>query len=217
MTREETQKLLMMIEATYPNFKISDATPIINSWHLTLQEFSAGDVAIALETFKRTDRSGFAPQVGQLVDCIFKAQDMTQMSAVEAWGIVSRAVRNSGYHAQEQFDYLKKEYPLIAKVVYSPSQLYNWSQTDLVVLEGSIAKQFQISYEIMAKREREYNRMPLEARTKIDAITQNTMLELPQWENPTPIVVAQDIDDRADPDEIDSHMARLREILWRES
>lgn len=213
MTREETQKLLMMIEATYPNFKISDATPIINSWHLTLQEFSANDVAIALETFKRTDRSGFAPQVGQLVDCIFKAQDMAQMSAVEAWGIVSRAVRNSGYNAQKEFDKLPD---LCKKVVGSPSQLHNWSQTDLVVLEGSIAKQFQISYEIMAKREREYSRMPLEARTKIDAITQNTLAQLPQWENPTPVVVAQEYEDRAEPDEIDSHMDKLREILWRQ-
>lgn len=210
MTREDTKHLLMMIEAAYPNFKISDATTLINAWYITLQEFNANEILLALETFKRTDRSGFAPQVGQLIDCVFKAQDSAQMGAVEAWGIVSRAIRNSGYHAQEEFDKLPD---ICKKVVGSPSQLHNWALTDMVMLETNIARQFQFAYETEAKREREFARYPMQLQGQIQALTQQTLAALPQWENPTPVVVAKVEENRATADEIDSHVGRLRGLL----
>lgn len=38
MTREETQNLLAMIQATYPNFNPPDKTAAVNAWRMALSD-----------------------------------------------------------------------------------------------------------------------------------------------------------------------------------
>ena len=62
MTREETQNLLAMIQATYPNFNPPDRTAAVNAWRMALSDCEWDTVQRAfaykfqrLCAFSRTD------------------------------------------------------------------------------------------------------------------------------------------------------------------
>ena len=67
MTRDDVIKLLMMIQAAYPNYKPPDKTVTVNMWHEMLKEYDEASTMSALKEFIQTDTSGFAPSIGQLI------------------------------------------------------------------------------------------------------------------------------------------------------
>ena len=68
MTREETRDIVHDVVACYPNFKPLNLSETVNAWHMMLGEYSKEEIIIALKAYVTTDKSGFAPSVGQIVD-----------------------------------------------------------------------------------------------------------------------------------------------------
>ena len=60
MTREETQNLLAMIQATYPNFNPPDKTAAVNAWRMALSDCEWDTVQRAFAIYMRTNSSGFS-------------------------------------------------------------------------------------------------------------------------------------------------------------
>ena len=67
MLREETAKLLMMIQGAYPNYKPDNKTVTINTWNLALSDISFDLAQKAFLAYLRADTKGFAPTPGQLI------------------------------------------------------------------------------------------------------------------------------------------------------
>lgn len=161
MTREETQEILMVIQAAYPNYKPQNKTFTINIWYQSLQEYDYRQVSMALRAYITSDNSGFAPSIGQLIE---KAQMISQpreLSEMEAWMLVSRALRNGYYGAEQEFDRLP---PLVQKAVGAPEQLRNWSQTDMESIENVVQSNFMRTYRSVAARETQIAKMPEDIR-----------------------------------------------------
>ena len=160
MTREETIQLLMMVQASYPNYKPQDKTIAVNMWHEMLKEYDKDLVMMALKAFIQTDTSGFAPSVGQILGLIKKASVSHQegtLEPLEAWAMVSKALRNGYYGAEEEFAKLP---PLVQKAVGSAMNIRNWSQTDLKSIENVVMSQFLSAYKTVQKREEELKAIP---------------------------------------------------------
>lgn len=167
MTREETKKIIMIIASTYPNFKPNNMSMIVDSWHFFLADYNYNDMAIALKTYVNTSGTGFAPSVDQLIALTRKVETLTQLTEGEAWTLVSRAVRNGLYHAEEEFNKLPET---CQKIVGSPNQLTSWAMGDAEALETVVASNFQRSYRVMIQRERDIKALPMEARQKLENI-----------------------------------------------
>ena len=120
MTREETKQVLMIIQATYPNYKPPDRTIAINAWTMALEEYPYKAVEIALKAYIKTDTSGFAPSPGQVIQKIHIAEEYTELSEMEAWTLVARALRNGIYGADQEFDKLPRT---VQKAAVSPDNL----------------------------------------------------------------------------------------------
>lgn len=174
MTREETTKILAVIGATYPNFKPEDKTATVDAWHFMLSDYDYNMINIALKAYVTTSNTGFAPSVSQLIAMTHKADEFNQMNEVEAWSLVSSALRNSSYHAEEEFNKLP---PVIQKCVGSPSQLRMWAQSDEQSIESVVASNFQRSYRVECERAKEYNRMPVEARALIGGVCERLRIQ----------------------------------------
>lgn len=160
MTRDEVIKLLMMIQAAYPNYKPQDKTIAVNMWHEMLQDYEADVIMTSLKNYIRTDSSGFAPSVGQLlrpINIVSASDSQTTQSPLEAWALVSKAIRNGYYGAEEEFAKLPE---LVQKAVGSPMNLRNWSQTDLKSIETVVMSQFLSSYKAEQKRAEEVAKIP---------------------------------------------------------
>ena len=184
MTREETIKILMVVQAAYPNYKPQDKTITVNLWTGMLEDFSYQQVEAALKAYIRTNKSGFAPSIGDIVDEVQMLFGDAQPNEVEAWELVWKAICNSGYHSEEEFEKLPE---LAKKSVGSSSQLRQWALSNVDDKTISYWKtDFQRLYRTFQQRERELEKLSpellqlIQKKSNISKITQKnerTVLE----------------------------------------
>lgn len=157
MTREQVGKLLMTIQAYYPNYNPPDKEITLNAWHIMLAEYPEELVLQALRACITTNTSGFAPDVGQIMSKIQTISQPQELDGMAAWGLVSKALRNGTYGAVEEFNKLP---PLVKQAVGMPDNLKNWATSDYQTIETVIQSNFLRTYEAIVKRANEINRMP---------------------------------------------------------
>lgn len=127
MTRDETINILMSIQAAYPSFRVPDKTVAVNTWYSLLGEYEYGQVSAALKKYIQTNKSSFAPSIGQIIDEISDIYSKNEENEMEAWVLVQKAIRNSTYHADEEFDKLPE---IVQKAVSHPRQLQEWAMME---------------------------------------------------------------------------------------
>lgn len=169
MTREETQNLLAMIQATYPNFNPLDKTAAVNAWHMALSDCEWKNIQKAFAVYMRTNTSGFAPSPGQIVEKMVMLTIPQEMGELEAWSLVSKALRNSTYNSTEEFEKLPE---LCQKAIGRPEQLRLWA-TDENYNESVASSNFMRSYRMAKSRNEEMNRMPEKIRNFIESLKQD--------------------------------------------
>lgn len=158
MTRDETKQFLMRISSVYPNWKPqADLSFVTDTWHEYLVDYGYEEMKVALKTYIATNTSGFAPSIGQLIDKLHTISTPVELSEMEAWSLVSRALRNGYYGAEQEFEKLP---PLVQKAVGAPSQLRNWSQTDCESVENVIQSNFMRTYRQELAKSKEMWKIP---------------------------------------------------------
>ena len=155
----------------YPNYKPSNLSETVDVWNMMLEEYSYSQISTALKTYVHSDTSGFAPSIGQLLDKLHAIQNPQELNEMEAWSLVSKALRNGYYGAVEEFNNLP---PLVQKAVGSPDNLRNWSQTDTNSIENVVQSNFMRSYRLVVNRENEIKKMPADVRTLIENVNKTS-------------------------------------------
>ena len=171
MTKEETGKILAVINAYYPSFfrdmNADGKRAIIELWVRQFAEYEYAIVNAALDAYIAVDEQNKAPNVGVLKALIRKMTTPEEMTEQEAWGYVAKALRNSNYGAEEEFEKLPEQ---IQRVVGSPNQLREWALIDTDTLQSVIASNFQRSFRAKVKSDKEYQAIPLGARNIIEQL-----------------------------------------------
>lgn len=157
MTREETKKIIMIMSASYPNYKPIDLSMTVDAWSVMLSEYEYKKVETALKAFILSDNSGFAPSIGQLAEKIKMLEQEQPLNEMEAWLLVSKALRNGYYGAEEEYEKLPE---MVQKAVGHPGNLRNWSQTDILSVESVVQSNFIKTYRSIVKRETEKEKLP---------------------------------------------------------
>ena len=168
MTREETKRILMVVQAAYPNFSPSDKTVTVDTWHKFLEEYPYEQVDAAIGTYIRSDTSGFAPGIGMVIEKLQTLFRPGNLNEIAAWGMVLMAIRNSGYHAEEEFARLPA---VVQKSVGSAGQLREWALADDV--DGTwlnvTQSNFMRTYRAEVAREKELRKLSPEIQQLIKA------------------------------------------------
>ena len=159
MTRDETIKILMVIQAAYPNYKPTDKTVTVNIWTEMLSDIPYEKVSTAVKAYIQTDTSGFAPSVGdvreRVCDIFAKEDDLNETAA---WSLVLKAIRRSTYYSEEEFAKLPAT---VQRSVASPKQLREWAMLEDV--DGKtltvIQSNFQRTFRAEQQRERERSKL----------------------------------------------------------
>lgn len=177
LTSEEAGKIIMAIKIAFPNYNVEDLSAAVNMYQALFKDYSYEQVSMGLHRYIMTNKSGFAPSIGQIVDCIFENNAPDEMSEMEVWGMVSKAIRNSAYHSAEEFERLPE---IAQKAIGSSQQLYNWA-IDEEYNEGVIQSNFLRSYRICQQRAKDDAKIP--QYIKDYAISQNNNVkEIEQWD-----------------------------------
>lgn len=175
MTRDETKKILMRIQSVFPNWKpTADLRFVVDTWCEYFEEHSYEQVLVALKAYILSDTSGFAPSIGQLVEKMQMINQPEELNEMEAWHLVSKAIRNGYYGAEEEFSKLP---PLVQKAVGSHEQLRQWAQTDIDSVENVIQSNFMRTYRAVVERSLNVSKMPIEVQKTIEAINYRPTIE----------------------------------------
>lgn len=157
MTREQAKMLVMIIKASYPNWHPDDLTFTVNTWATMLREYDYHAAEQALRIYITTDTSGFAPSIGQVIQKMHIQDDYSELTEMQAWALVSKALRNGYYGAEVEFAQLPEP---VQQAVGSASNLRNWATTDISAVENVIQSNFMRSYRSIVNRHKEFQRMP---------------------------------------------------------
>lgn len=128
MSREETLKILAVIRVAYPGFyskmTAQDAELTVKLWNRLFSSADYRSVGKAVEEFISTDLSGFPPSVGQIKSLMAKDITSDELSAEEAWSLVSKAAEDGYYNSYNEFNRLP---PRVRRILGSPSKLKTYS------------------------------------------------------------------------------------------
>ena len=115
----------------------------------------------------------FPPKIADIKQRVAQSRMSGQMTEMEAWSEVRKAVNDSGTYSDANKSFL--ELPVILqKCVGTPSMLKAWHQVSVDTLEGVIASNFMRSYRETAKNEATWNALPKD------------LQESQSWLNPEP-------------------------------
>ena len=179
MTVEETLKIMAVLKASYPTFykdmNRTDAESIVNLWAEMFAEDDYRLVAAAVKVLIATDSKGFPPVIGQ-VKCKLNALQgaKSSISDVEAWNLVSKAIKNGIWGAKREFDALPES---VKKIVGSPQQLTDWAKMSEESVHSVVASNFQRSYRAKVAEEKEYAALPPDVRRMIEGQAYKPQIE----------------------------------------
>lgn len=158
MTRDEVIRIQMVIQAAYPNYNPPDKTITADTWLVLLNDFTYEQVLAAVHAFIRTDKKGFAPSIGEVIDKLQLLFGEKEVNAVAAWTMVLKAIKNSTYHADEEYEKLPR---IIQRVIGGPQRL-----TELATMENlntSVeSSNFMRDYRAALETDREIRKLPPE-------------------------------------------------------
>lgn len=191
MTRDDTVKLIKIMTDTYPNYHPENISDTANTWAVVLREYDFGEIKKGLMSFMLTDKSGFAPSIGQIVNLAKRADDE---NGLEAWGKVRDAVRNSYYYSEREFATLPDD---VKRAVGTPGQLRAWSIIDSNAFETVAQSQFLKMYAAEVKKTAENKKLPHALKMERKEIEALPEIEEPD-EAPEPGEITNDIKNKLD-------------------
>ena len=167
MTAKEIAQLVYVVKATYPKtyerFTNEDFANLIRSWQMVLEDYTYAQGSAGLKTYLASDTKGFPPAPGQVIDCIHRLHhaQTPEMTGLEAWSLVRRAISNSTYNAEQEFERLPEA---VQRAVGSPANLREMAALDIERVETVEQSHFIRAYDAAIKRAAEDAKIPAKVR-----------------------------------------------------
>lgn len=161
MTFKEFGKLADAIKTYFPRDNILPTDTAMELWYDMLKDMDYQLAYIGLRNHVATSK--FAPTIADIRNgtVISQPQELNEM---EAWSLVSKAIRDSGYNSTEEFAKLPS---LVQKAVGLPSQLRTWA-LDENYNEEVVSSNFIKCYRNELARQKELQKMPQNVRNLIE-------------------------------------------------
>lgn len=180
MDKVETTKIMAVLWAAYPGFyakaSAGDRDAAVDLWQTCFASEPYELVSAAVYALIKTRPNSFPPAIGEVTAQIQRLTKPDEMTAMEAWNLVAKALRNSVYGAVEEFAKLP---PAVQRIAHSPSQLREWALMDADTVQSVIASNFQRSYTARQKNDREFEALPPAVRQYVASITDKVVKALP--------------------------------------
>lgn len=183
MNRTDTMRIMAIIKQVYPRYYAQqtkeDLQVAVNLWSDMFKDDDGTLVLAAVKAFVATDTKGFPPSIGQIKNRLVRLKSPDMPDESEAWSQVYKAVKNSAYHAKEEFE---KLHPVVQRVVGNPEMLKNWSMLTPDEVLTVIASNFQRAYRTRTADVIERMALPTEIQELLK--TTDINISLPEPEDP---------------------------------
>ena len=161
MNVNETLKILSVMKANYPNFYKNmsriDAEAQVNLWSEMFEDTPYEIVGTAVKSYIATDVNGYPPNIGIIKEQIKKLTQTEELTEQEAVNLIMKALQNSTYHAEEEFNKLPS---VLQKLVGSPNMLREWAMMDISVVNSVVSSNLMRSFKAIKEQERVQQALP---------------------------------------------------------
>jgi len=179
MTREEVLKIILVIKNTYPKtyekFTKSDFEGMADMWQLVFEDYTYAQISVGLKVYLTTNTSGFPPVPAQLIAQATQNNPASELTSNEAWSLVYKAICNSTYNSEKEFEKLPD---LCKKAIGSAESLKELARMDIDKVQSVEGSHFKRNYEALVKRQTEYNRIPQKTREQLEMLQSRLLLEV---------------------------------------
>ena len=153
MTREEFGVLASAMVSLYPEMNLMRDPDAARIWYAMMGDMDYQTASRALQYHVNT--SPYAPKV---VDFRRYAAQRDDMNTEEAWALVTRALRNGLYGAEEEYAKLPDK---VQRAVGSPVNLREWSQLGKDEVQSVQKSHFARAYRTEMERAEQDRLLPL--------------------------------------------------------
>lgn len=176
MTKEETLKIMSVLKTAYPRYYVNqtkdELVNAVNLWSMMLEEYECDVVFGAVKAIIATAK--FPPTIAEVIERIGKITSPEELDASDAWLLVKKAIRNSTYNSEREFERLPEA---VQMVVGSPEQLRAWACDEESATDTVTASNFRRDYNIKIDRTKEYRAMPRSVKDMLDSVSERCKLE----------------------------------------
>ena len=177
MIRDETKMIIKMLSSVYINefSKLTEEKVLnmIDVWTMLLEDEDANKIATVTKAYLKSNPNAFMPTPAMLINMAYEMFAPKGMSEQEAWNTLYKAICNSGYNAQYEYDHLPSE----IKPLCTPSQLRELGMMNIETLNTVVASNFMRSFKAKEKQRTDYAKLPNETKNMISELHNQMKLE----------------------------------------
>lgn len=172
MERDQFKVLVKAMKAVYAQPTFIPDQDAFNVWFALLGDLPYQQAELAVQKYMTTEK--FPPTIADIRE---KAEQITsvreeEMSELEAWAIVRKAIGRSNYYAEEEFEKL----PEACKIaVGNASNLREWAMMDSDQVGTVEQSHFVRNYRTAVQRIKEDRRIPEKVRIAIAEVRKQQM------------------------------------------
>ena len=173
--REQFKILVKAMKAVYTKPEFIPDQDAFNVWYMMLRDLNYEVLTNAVQKHMMT--SPYPPTIADLRAAATQftpGEAGTQLTELEAWELVRRAISNSGYHSPEEFERLPR---LVQKAVGNPANLREWAAMDIDTVNSVEQSHFIRSYRTVVSREKDMQKLSPVMRQLIDKVSSGMALE----------------------------------------
>lgn len=164
MEREEFKILVKAMKAVYAQPTFIPDKDAFDVWYGLLQDLPYEQANLAIQKYMTSER--FPPTIADIrtkaTEIIAPAEE--SMSELQAWALVQRALRNSGYNSEEEFAKLPEA---CQRAVGTAANLKEWALMDSDQVATIEQSHFIRNYRTSVQRMKEEARLPENVRMLI--------------------------------------------------
>ena len=158
--REKFKVLVKGMKAVYVQPAFIPDQDAFNVWYGLLKDLSYEELSKAIQKHMMT--SPYPPTISDIREAVAQlAPDDGIMSELKAWNLVRRAIRNSNYHAEEEFGRLPCT---IRAAVGNPANLREWAMMPIETVESVEQSHFIRAYRAAVERDKEMAKLTPEVK-----------------------------------------------------
>ena len=173
MEREEFKILVKALKATYSDPKFIADIDAFDVWYVMLKDIPYEVCQMAIQKYILT--RPYNPTIADIRELATEIMTPETPNEGAAWSLVFKAISNSSYHAEEEFNKLPKE---CQKAVGSPRMLREWAMMEIDQVNSVIQSNFMRSYRVECKRSKELEALPEAMREQVKALSEKMSAKL---------------------------------------
>lgn len=178
MTIKEMGIVLMIIQNAYPKWaqslSVDQHKQMILVWHEMFDGQDFGMVKAAVKAHCASEK--WPPAIAEILERInyIKTGGAQEMTGMEAWALVRKAIKNGIYHAKDEFEKLPSK---VQAAIGNHYAIKEWAEMEMDQLETVVQSQFIKSYAVKVDQHKKQEALPNDVKALIEQTAGRMMLE----------------------------------------